>query len=216
MKRVFLSAPDTSLALIDPDVLRLATVALARFAVNGDVGRDVGDPVYDWVTEGRHGPTYSSCGDLGAWLLMCLGCRDERVVNRTGDAGEVPWRVGLNITILVSSPWYVRATPGVLPKSGDITHVRGSGNSDHIAVLESLDAGELHSFDYGQPGGRSAVRKVHQSGNDLIFGARMLRGWIDLERVTYTKSAIVPNDFDGGVVDDCPYPEALIIPAGVP
>ena len=27
---------------------------------------------------------YSSCGDLAAWMLYRLGCRDERLVNHCG------------------------------------------------------------------------------------------------------------------------------------
>lgn len=241
MKRVYLQQPGRPIAtiaglkattlLVDEQLLREAAVALGRFAVNGEKGRDSGDPVHDWVTENRRKENerrrargspevpYSSCGDLGNWLLMCLGVRDERIINRDWDGGVVPWKIGKNVARLVGAPGYVRARGGLLPKRGDVLHVCGSTpNSDHISVLDSydLEAGTLRSYDYGQPCGRQRDRRIKRNGRDLRIDDRTLRGWIDLERLKLIESAIVPPDFEGGIIDDNPYEESLNIPVGVP
>jgi hypothetical protein len=150
---------------------------------------------------------------------MCLGCRNEKIVNRDFDGGFVPWKIGVNVARLVGSPWYVKAVQGKLPKQGDITHVCGAPNTDHIAVLERLDLAKKRqwSFDYGQPYGRHKELQVAAASPGSIWiGGRMLRGWIDIAKVALTESAIVPNDFVGGILDDNPYDESLPIPANVP
>jgi hypothetical protein len=242
MRRVFLQKPGVPIAqfyvgrpsvlVVDPSILRAAAVALANFAVDGERGRDAGDPVYDWVTENRRKEnerrrargspevSYSSCGDLGNWLLMCLGVRDERIINRDWDGGVVPWKVGANVSRLVNAPGYVRAEEGALPKPGDVLHISGDApNSDHIMIFVYFDlaSATLRSYDYGQPYGRQRDRKFrHTSDGMLQIGDRILRGWIDLERLVLTESAIVPPDFEGGIADDNPYEESLYIPPGVP
>lgn len=239
MKRVFLVAPGEPISLhgelqANPTVLRAAAVALARFAVNAPTGRTVGDPVHEWVTEGRrkqyedalaagaewavkmapHGG-YSSCGDEAQWLLMCLGVRDERYVNRSGDGGVHPWVSGVNIARLCALPAYVKASAGQAPRPGDITHVT---NADHVAVSESFrpDLGSASSCDYGQPHAAYRERAVVQRGATWIVGGRVLAGWVDIELLRFEESALVPDDFELGTVDDNPYPEDLSIPAGVP
>lgn len=234
VKRVYLGAPGQQ---PDPELLRAAAVALAAFGVNGDRGRKVGDPVHEWITEGRrkqfelaltrgdawaielnrHGG-FSTCGEFGHWLLFCLGYRDERTLNRDGDGGVVPWKAVVNITRLVTCPGFVRSTrerPSFRP--GDILHV---ALPDHVAVVESIDfeAEKLVSANYGGPYGHRAVSvcAYRERFGSTLIGARTLQGWVDLERLTYTESAIVPNDFELGTPDDNPYPEGVDIPADVP
>lgn len=222
MKRVFLPTPE---------LLRTAAVMLVLFAVNGDMGRNVGDPVHEWVTEGRRrewerahargdawaqGTPYSSCGDLAHWLLMMLGCRNERYVNRTGDCGEVPWKATVNITRLVALPAYqpAKSAAGRTPQSGDILHVAGP---DHVAVVDEWNeaTGEVTSADYGQPYGRRRKHPIVRRRSTILVGTRVLMGWVDLEQVVLEESALVPEDFEGGEEDLNPYNAELTIPPGV-
>lgn len=236
MKRVYLVNPGELFSVrgklvTNPVVLRAASVALARFAVDAPYGRGVGDPVHEWVTEGRRKQYedalargeawakampagYSSCGDLAHWILMCLGCRDERYVNRTGDAGIHPWVSGVNISRLVQLPAYVKASAGQTPRPGDITHVVGP---DHVEVCERFnpDLGTESACAYGQPHAAYRERAVAQRGALWIVGGRALDGWVDIEQVERTESALVPDDFELGIPDENPYPEGLVIPAGV-
>ena len=235
MKRAFLILPgqpsfqSDGVCSIDDATLRAAALNLAAFAVNGDTGRNTGDPVFEWVTEGRQSKDeklraqgvkeapYSSCADLAHWMLMCLGCRDEKVINRSGDGGTVPWKMIVNVSRLVGSPWYVVAKPGQFPEPGDITHVANDPGSDHIAVLEDVDLvnGVAHTFDYGQPYGRHCTRHVSVFSSYYVLGNRRLRGWIDLSKVVYAESAVVTDAFSLGITDDNPYQTAPIIPDGI-
>ena len=237
MKRIYLQNPGQEIAQIrkgssslcaDPVLIRRAALALASFATDGANGRDVGDPVFDWVTENRRksnelrrskGSTevaYSSCGDLGHWLLMCLGCRNEKIVNRDWDGGQMKWKVGMNISMLVNSPWYTRCKAEI-PKPGSIIHVSGAvANTDHIAVFEKAEDGLFCTFNYGQPYARYTKLPYVIRGQNIWFGGRILRGCIDPESITLDESCIVPDDFEGGIVDDNPYSEDLVIPTDVP
>ena len=206
------------------DVRRVA-VELARWAVD-DGERKVGDPVHEWVTEGRRkqyedalrrGASwainmpagYSSCGDLAHWLLMCLGCRDERVVNRGDDGGIKGWAVGANISRLVSSPWY---RTDLDPQPGDILQV---ASPHHVAVLlERVSDDQWLTADYGQPYGKRRVCPVRRVRGGLQVRGRMLVGYVSLAKVPLTETALVP-DWVQGEVDDNPYPEDLPVPVGV-
>ena len=234
MRRAYLvlSGQSYSTGCVDESVVRATAVALGYFAVNGTTGRGVGDPVHEWVTEGRrladeqrrsqgvHEDPYSSCADLAHWLLMCLGCQDERVINRSDDGGTVPWQIGANISRLVGSPWYVPANrPGTFPKPGDIFHVCNDPGTEHIAILEDVDLtnSNLQSFDYGQPYGLACTRRItNWNSQYYIIGGRRLRGWIDISKVAYTQSAVLPPDCLLGMPDDNPYLSSPIIPDNIP
>jgi hypothetical protein len=196
----------------------------------GDTGRSVGDPVHEWVTEGRRKEYeaalrrgdlwavklsktggYSSCGDQAHCLLFCLGVRDESLVNRTGDGGDHPWSVGVNIARFAGSALLTHPHPGTSdrPKPGAIVWI---ATTDHVCIQEAWpdgDDGSSSSFDYGQPYGRRRVRKVAKKNGALTVDGRQVMGWLDLEDVValMTESAIVPDAFEGGVLDDSPYPE---------
>lgn len=218
----------------DLEERRAAATALAEFAVGAPRGRTVGDPVHEWVTEGRRlqyeravaagarwatsmSGGYSSCGDLAHWLLMCLGCRDERYVNRGDDGGEVPWRAGVNISRLVALPAYVdaRRAAGRTPVPGDILHV---ASPDHVCVLVAarVEAGTVDTADYGAPHAAFRTVPVLVRGSVTMIGSRVLMGWVDLGAVEFTESALVPDSFSLGSPDVSPFSDTLTITPGVP
>lgn len=235
MKRIHLVPPgerlvdDEGKKRIDAGVLRAAAVSIARFCVNGEVGRKVGDPVHEWVTEGRRKQyedalrrgeawaqkmtPYSSCGDLGHTLIFCLGCRDEKYVNRDSDGGRTPWKVGVNISRLCSLPAYVDAkTAGARrPKPGDILHI---ALPDHVCVLEvwDEDGATARTDDYGGPYGHASVKVITKRGSVLLLGKRVLMGWVDIEALELTETALVPDAFLEGTEDENPYPEDISVP----
>lgn len=228
MKRIRLHPPGTS--GIDLPTVRRAAVALANYAVDGKHGRHPPDPIHSWVTEGRREQYeqalaagapwavnmsklggYSSCGDLAHWLLFCLGCRDERVVNRGDDGGAKPWFPGPNISRLKGSKWYVHASENGMPADGDVLHV---APPHHVCVLlQQVSPMQWVSADYGQPHGELEVCQLRDVSQGLHVRGRLLKGWVSLGLLVtsgaLTESAIVPNSFDGGVPDDNPYSEDL-------
>lgn len=175
--------------------------ALALYAVNGDKGRDVGDPVHEEVTEGRRKQWedarkagarwavdmragYHSCGDLVAWVLTRLGCRDEALVNRTDDGGVRAWQPGRNVTNITGSRFYIRAGAGRVPERGDALFILKNGG--HLAILLEWDeaGGTVTSADYGQPYGRKRVRKLRPDGRGgWTLDGSALDGWLDLGAV---------------------------------
>lgn len=176
----------------DEETLRIAAVAAARFACNGSAGRVLGDPVFNAVTEGRaKWKGYSACGDLAHYVLRELGFRDEHILNRSDDGGQVPWRMGVNLSRIVYSltPAFVWARPALRPKPGDILYM---APPEHVCVLEALDEGaaSVATFDYGQfnyalgkPSGKRCVRAFAAGENSLRVGARVLRGWLDISKL---------------------------------
>lgn len=227
MRRVFLRT-GFEVGAVD---IRAAALALGRYAVDAPRGRVPPDPVHEWITEGRRlqyerawaagaawaralPAGYSSCGDLAHWLLLCLGVRDERYVNRDGDGGTHPWLAGVNISRLVELPAYVRAIGSAVPSPGDIVHLAAP---DHVAICEAFSCEEvtMSSFDYGQPYGGPRTRAIVRHGSVWIVGGRALQGWVDIERLSLSESALVPDDFEGGEPDGNPYPEDLTIPGAL-
>src|SRR6187402_1659302 len=84
----------------DESAWQEAVLALARYACGYEKGRSKDDPIYAMVTEGRDvgefRKQYSSCGDLGHWILERLGVR-ERWVNRKS---LKQYMVGANVSRL--------------------------------------------------------------------------------------------------------------------
>lgn len=207
--------------------VRAAAVALTRYAVDADGAgkRASGDPVHESITEGRRlqyeralaaGQAwavamsrkggYSSCGDLAHWLLLCLGCRDERLVNRSDDCGEIPWIPGVNLSRIQSHPAYVRAVVGPRPWLGDVLYVQ---SPDHVSVLLEWRTHDIVTGDYGQPHGALRVLPIVTTGGLVRVGQRRLVGWLDVTRVEYAETAVVPDGCEVGTEDDSPYPEGL-------
>jgi hypothetical protein len=225
MKRVFLTSDPADLTQRDPELVRRAAVALARYAVDADGSghRDVGDPVHEEVTEGRYKQWldakargeawalkvfYSSCGDLPAWVLRCLGCRDESLVNRNDDGGEHPWAVGKNLQMLQGHPCTVKPANDVGPSPGDPTFVETTSGG-HVCILDTwreTAPDEATSCDFGQPNGKLKKKKITAAPH-LALDGHVVGWWLDITKVPLTESALVPNDFEGGVLDLNPYPE---------
>ncbi len=172
--------------------LRDSAVAIACYACDGDEGRCLGDPVFEEVTEGRnHWPKYSACGDLPLFMLMRLGLRDERILNRSDDGGTQAWRVGQNLSMLVfhTRAAFVWSTITKRPKPGDVLYM---AMPEHVCVLESLDenGGKIATFDYGlwdakkgKSASRRRVSRFRVQGKHLLVGNRILRGWLDIARI---------------------------------
>lgn len=216
MRRVHLWQPGTGAQSVE--VIRQAACALALYAVDDDYkkGRVSGDPIHEEVTEGRRKAwedarkkgaewartgTYSSCGDLAHWLLYKLGCREDWV-NRREHLG---WKVQANIWKLVTCPAYVRKGE---PIPGDILHMVTPGipNSDHVCAIVARTFNDLWiTCDYGQPYGLKKDCPIDRQGDVTFVRGRLLKGYVDLSQVALKDSALVPDDFEGGVDDDNPY-----------
>ncbi len=140
--------------------------ALLSWAVNDEHGRSELDPGYKLVTENRDGPTaklrakYSSCADLGHWLLRCLGVRADWL-NRNDDGDAHPWRNGVNLNWLCPPPIgkcsIAHSKLAADPMPGDI-FVESNVYGGHVFCVIAYDAERdlLTTAEYGQPGG---VRK---------------------------------------------------------
>jgi hypothetical protein len=173
--------------------LRLAAIRIAQEACNGAIGRVLGDPVFERVTEGRaRWRKYSACGDLAHYVLKELGVTDERIVNRNDDGGGVPWVMGKNLSRIVycAVPAFVWARGGRSPQPGDILYV---ASPEHVCVLERIDEtkGKVFTFDYGlwdyvqaKPAGRRVERAFGKVDKHTTrIGSRILRGWLDLAKI---------------------------------
>lgn len=153
---------------------RCAAAALVNYACNGGKGRDESDEIYKDVTEGRdigkQQASYSSCGDLGHWLLYRLGVR-ESWVNRKEHGS---YRIGRNVSNLCWSPCPSMAPlPAQRFDAGDILVVYNRDDSRDAHVLVALEHrdGVLLSGDYGQPGGALRTRELR----DGKVGGRKIR-----------------------------------------
>jgi hypothetical protein len=230
MKRVWLQHPGRPFLtsdlrpITDPELVRRAWLAIVAHGTGGDAGRDLGDPVYEKVTEGRHSASvarilrgskeapYSPCGDLPHWALDCLGVRDELLVNRTGDEGVSPWAMGKNLSRLVwgeGRRYWQQARGSAIPPIGAILLV---AEPEHVCVLDAWGDDEVITHDYAQwnaQRGHFASRRRSRLRERLGLGwqieGRMLQGWLDPLRVPLMESALVPDDFDGGIEDTNPY-----------
>lgn len=223
MKRIWLRNPGEperepdGTVFTNSGLVWIAAVATATYLAGGSKGRSVGDPVHEWVTEGRRKANeqrrargskevpYSSCCDLGSGLLVCLGCRDERVINRDHDGGNLPWTfIGArnNVSILDGSGYVVRSAkePWGSPTVGQILFFMNKSGG-HVNVLLSLDeeAGLATTGDYGQPYARVKQHKVTRTPQGLLFDGNPLVWWLEVEKVKYAAPACVPDDFEGGV-----------------
>jgi hypothetical protein len=199
-----LDALDTE-GRVKPIRRREVALALAAHATRDGQGRNVGDPVHELITEGRTRGNeerrqrgspevpYSSCGDLAHWLLMSLGCLDERLVNRSDDGGTTPWKIGANLSRLASYPAYEHTALGIFPIPGDV--LLFNDRAGHVCVLRSWDESTLHAVteDYGQPYGRRRQRILSHRGNGWLLDGRALDGWLDIDAVPLDGPARLPD-----------------------
>lgn len=163
--RLVANANDDSLDLA---LVRLASVALAKWACDGSNGRLKGDPIFNSVTEGRQRcwvnsegkqVCYSACGDLPHFIIWNLAGKPDpstvarnapiRAVNRQEAFG---WQSGKNIILLGT------LTPGKTtyklvdtfnPPLGSVLLMGRNGN-EHVCIVESYTEDDLHTYDYGQ------------------------------------------------------------------
>jgi hypothetical protein len=215
--------------IADVDALRLAAQGLVEHACGYDKGRAKDDPVYVEVTEGRDGPGpvqrkyYSSCADLGHWLLWRLGVR-EPWVNRKDNGG---WKSQVNISRLCGPQGVVRGnTPGGFlangkepahlatwpgPELGDILIVSNfwpQGSDAHCLVALERTGDKLESGNYGLGGCSSAVspgaglrtNTLKWNGHGWFYGSRMIRRWLSLADVA--KIVKATPDISGAIVVD--------------
>lgn len=195
----------------------------------------MGDPVFEAVTEGRYKQwldakaakqpwalhmVYSCCGDLVHYMLRCLGCRDETLVNRNDDGGTHPWAGSKNITDLEGHPctWKPDGDEARVPRSGDAVFINNQYGG-HVFVVDQWPmemggggaaADHEVSQEYGQPAGKQRVRTITQ--NPLAVDGHSVGWWLNLDLVPLTESAIVPDDFEGGIPDENPYAEPGVTP----
>lgn len=184
-------------------------LALAAYAVNDGQGRDVGDPVHEAITEGRTKGNeerraagspevpYSSCTDLPTWLLDCLGCTLESLINRDDDGGRVPWQIGQSLPRLVHAPWFVRADGVAEPQPGDILYLGNNGG--HVCVLRERSESAVLTDDYGQPYARRRLRTLRRQGKVWTLDGRPLEGWLDLDQVPLDGPAKLPPGVEEAV-----------------
>ncbi len=199
--------PDTSL-------WRTAAVELCRYACGGDKGRGKNDPVYREVTEGRDGPgdlqraAYSSCGDLGHWLLERLGVR-EKWVNRHSlgqyHVGANVYELGLGCPIAHAAP---TASDWAGPEAGDICEIWNGtkGQDAHVFVVlgpsEKVE-GKLLTANYGAggmqaalwPGARLSNSSCQHTIAGWFVGSRKMQRVIRL--VDYVPLITAPPDLTG-------------------
>lgn len=217
------------------EVVREAIILLADWAARG---RDLGDPVHEWVTEGRRKQYedavrrkatwalnmkagYSSCGDLWHFVLMLLGCRDERIVNRNDDGGLVGWAVGRNLSHVTGLPAFRKRGE---PEPGDFLHLQ---SPDHATILlkkqPALGGASVTEYwttaNYGSPyGAVKAQRVVRREGTGEIYlDGRRVVGFLAVEDIVpmLTNPALLPDGMDVGIETDNPYVDELPVPKGV-
>ncbi len=190
----------------NPDITlwQAAAVALCEYACGFEAGRSKDDPVYQEVVERRDVKParahYSSCGDLGHWLLERLGLR-EKWVNR---ASLSQYRVGLNVAELGLGCPIAHAPPNDShwsPSPGDICEIWNTGTDAHVfVVLDGSTPGHLRTANYGA-GGMSAAAWPGAVIAQSPF-VRMVNGWMvgaahprKLQRVIRLSDAVALSRF---------------------
>lgn len=195
----------------DITAIRLAAVALAEYACNYEKGRDKLDPVYLEVTEGRDGPgpaqrkRYSSCGDLGHWILYRLGCRTTWVNRKEAPNG---YRIGFNVTLL-SSRGAIPSGKDWIPPEGAILVIANdskNGYDSHVCVW--LGDGRVANYGSGgmseaiSPGAKITKPALVWAGDHWRLGIKQIQRYIDAGRVALTATADLSGaQLTGDVID---------------
>lgn len=143
----------------NPDISlwQMAAVALCEDACGYSAGLSKTAPKYLEVVERRDLPAiytrYSSCGDLGNWLLERLGLT-EKWLNRATlghyVTGANVARLGLGCPIAHAPP----SDPNYKPGPGDICEVWNTGYDAHVFVCLGPGSDERHirTANYGASG----------------------------------------------------------------
>src|SRR6185369_8371834 len=130
----------------DVEVWRLAATALCEYACGYAEGRSKLDPVYREVTENRDGPSaearakYSSCADLGWWLLDRLGFR--RPWTNRASRGTFQW--GRNVSDFTGCP--IAHAPKAMPEAGDILEIWSAADTHDAHVCVVLDGNRIANY----------------------------------------------------------------------
>lgn len=173
------------------------------------------DAAFQEMTGGKFAAGFgSSCGFLASYVLMTIGCRDARILNREVDG--LVYTPGDNISRLVHGAqalgcWRTLADGGT-PLPGDIPVCsNGPPSSEHTFVFESsqLDASGNEfwtSYDGGSPTADSSSRHVMGAGARerigaaqlaFIGGPRGILGYIDLDLVPLDVAPLIPDPAGG-------------------
>lgn len=171
------------------DVWQRAAVALCEWACGYDQGRSKDDHVYKLVTENRDGPgpeqrkTYSSCCDLGHFMLERLGVRADWI-NRDDDGVFGAWRPVANVTNL-DGKCPIKIMPPKsewIPEPGDICLIwKPDYSGVHLFVCAGPPVeGRLHTYNYGKggmsplpnPGAGYGKDKLTWDGHYWIYGSK--------------------------------------------
>lgn len=234
MKRVYQWIPGSSAYAVS--VQRSILLFNADHLCNGYQGREEGETIYEWVTEHRQSQNtiarrsnknilaYQSCGDLIHSSLFLGGCRDEYLINRTGDNGKIPWITGVNISRISRNPAFKVFTQGDVDLAeslpGDVFILLGEQQgTEHACMFNKMNLASkiVSSYDYGQFNKSSGKYSGHavdrtlefKNGKAWLISASGVRkyiyGKLDISKITFSESAIVPNNFPYGVLDDNPY-----------
>lgn len=153
------------------------------------------------MTGGKFEPGFgSSCGFLTNYVLMAIGCRDARILNREVDG--LAYMPGANISRLVGGAktlgcW--RTMSEGEPTTGDLIFCsNGPPSTEHVFVLSSNDGDHWHSYDGGSPAADRSQENTRQrvGADGLVFinGTRRIQGYVDLECVPTSADPM----FDGG------------------
>ena len=182
------------MTLFAESVYRDAARTLLDFAGAGPSGRNIKDPVYQSIVEGRdpkiHG--YSGCADAAHWLLFRLGIRSDNV-NRDENRG---WKPVVNVGELAFWAGVSRdATMVDQPKCGDIVIIwesKTTSDSHVMCVIEyDPDTKVMLVCEAGQGAPTPIALHTHQlrQGTDfargvarpaLFCGQRAIQKWIPL------------------------------------
>ena len=177
-------------------VFQQCAVALIDYACGGAAGRDKDDPVYTEVSEGRdrgaNRVRYSSCADLYHWLMKRLGVQ-EKWVNRTDDAVNGPFQVGVNVSHLAWSPIAFAPAADWVPDLGDCIMVwdKPDGTDAHVMAWlgpDQANPGRFRTGNYGaggmsaaaSPGAKIASNQLTWNGHAWRYGTRTVRRSIRL------------------------------------
>lgn len=190
---------------VKADHRRRVAVALAAYATADGRGRGLGDPVHEMITEGRRKANeerrlrgspevpYYSCCDLAHWMLACLGCTDETLVNRGDDGGEVPWRVSVNFSRLRGAKAFFSPRYDEPASPGDILLIDHAGG--HAAVVRSWDeaTGVVVTENYGGPYAHRKTQHAVTSNKGWLLDGSKILGWVDIEDVSLDGPARLPE-----------------------
>lgn len=181
------------------ELTRRGLVAIASALCNGEEGWQKGDPIFDYVTEGRQTwwlvngvrRDYSSCGDL-VWATLWLGAgatlysdpgmrRVLQCINRE-EAGK--YRSGYNMINLHAKvpdgTWTRFRKQAFAPPAGSALLV---SEPEHVCIVHRLEyegdgSGTLYTLDYGQffakdgreeHGGRAKEKRFWTAPNGTVF-----------------------------------------------